>query len=114
MNSSGSLLILMGLVFCLCFVWDQKIIQCRNKIRLFQSHLFIYLGVVAYAEVRSTNDNRSKAICDVLLELGATVVKKFTNEVTHVIFKEGTKRTKTKAQKKGVHLVSVLWVDRYV
>ena len=47
-----------------------------------------------------------------LWQLGATVVKKFTSDVTHVVFKEGSNRTKTKAQKKGIHLVSVLWVEK--
>ena len=68
--------------------------------------------VIAYVEVRTTNDNRSEAIRRELKQLGATVVKKFSNDVTHVVFKEGTNRTKTRAQKKGVHFVSVLWVDR--
>lgn len=62
--------------------------------------------------MRSTNDNRSDAIRKELEQLGATVTKKFTEDVTHVIFKEGSKRTKTKAAKNKCHLVSVLWVDR--
>ena len=73
---------------------------------------FYISDVVAYVEVRTTNDNRSEAVRRELEQLGATVVKKFTNDVTHVVFKEGSNRTKTKAQKKGVHFVSVLWVDR--
>ena len=68
--------------------------------------------MVAYVEVRTTNDNRSAAVRRELQLLGASVVKKFTNDVTHVVFKEGSNRTKTKAQKTGVHFVSVLWVDR--
>ncbi|VDH90459.1 microcephalin [Mytilus galloprovincialis] len=68
-------------------------------------------NVIAYVEVRSTNDNRSDAIRKELEQLGATVTKKFTEDVTHVIFKEGSKRTKTKAAKNKCHLVSVLWVD---
>lgn len=41
---------------------------------------------------------------------------RFTNDepVTHVIWKDGKKSTKDKALKRGLHLVSVLWVDRYV
>lgn len=70
--------------------------------------------VIAYVEVRTTNDNRSEAIRKELENLGAMVTKKFTDDVTHVIFKEGSKRTKTKAMKNKCHLVSVLWVDRYV
>ncbi|KAK3091918.1 hypothetical protein FSP39_023727 [Pinctada imbricata] len=67
--------------------------------------------VVAYVEVRSGHDNRSRAVCKELVQLGAVVEKKFTDDVTHVIFKEGSKRTINKAQKKGIHLLSVLWVD---
>lgn len=73
---------------------------------------FLFTDVVAYVEVRSTNDNRSKAICRELVQLGAVVAKTFTDDVTHVVLKEGSKRTINKATKKGVHLVSVLWVDR--
>lgn len=47
--------------------------------------------VVAYVEVRSTNDNRSKAICRELVQLGAVVAKTFTDDVTHVVLKEGSK-----------------------
>lgn len=72
----------------------------------------LFTDVVAYVEVRSTNDNRSKAICRELVQLGAVVAKTFTDDVTHVVLKEGSKRTINKATKKGVHLVSVLWVDR--
>ncbi|KAJ8306383.1 hypothetical protein KUTeg_016928, partial [Tegillarca granosa] len=61
--------------------------------------------VVAYVEVRSANDNRSSAIRKELEQLGAVDI------VTHVIFKEGSKRTKNKAKKMGIYLVSVLWVD---
>lgn len=68
-------------------------------------------NVTAYVEVRSTNDNRSEAICKELEILGAVVTKKFTDDVTHVVFKEGSKRTKNKATKNKIHLVSVLWVD---
>lgn len=73
---------------------------------------FLFTDVVTYVEVRSTNDNRSKAICRELVQLGAVVAKTFTDDVTHVVLKEGSKRTINKATKKGVHLVSVLWVDR--
>ena len=87
-----------------------------NPKLLFFSHhrinLFSSADVVAYVEVRTTNDNRSAAVRRELQLLGATVVKKFTDDVTHVVFKEGSNRTKTKAQKKDVHFVSVLWVDR--
>ncbi|XP_069126699.1 LOW QUALITY PROTEIN: microcephalin-like [Argopecten irradians] len=71
----------------------------------------ILKDVVAYVEVRSTNDNRTKAICKELENLGARIQKTFTDDVTHVVYKRGCKRTRTKAQKRDVFLVSVLWVD---
>ncbi|KAK7491990.1 hypothetical protein BaRGS_00016836, partial [Batillaria attramentaria] len=72
----------------------------------------ILKDVVAYVEVRTANDNRSAAVKRVLERMGAKVEEKFTDEVTHVIFKEGKKRTHDRAVKRGVHLVSVLWVDQ--
>ncbi|KAH3697810.1 hypothetical protein DPMN_085320 [Dreissena polymorpha] len=71
-----------------------------------------FSDVVAYAEVRTGNDNRSESVRRELEQLGATVVRKFEDNVTHVVFKEGSKRTLNKATKKGVHLVSVLWVEK--
>ncbi|XP_041359251.1 microcephalin-like [Gigantopelta aegis] len=72
----------------------------------------ILSDVVAFVDVRTKNDNRSRGISCVLEQLGARVVDKFTNDVTHVIFKEGKKMTINKATKKGIHLVSVLWIDQ--
>ena len=69
--------------------------------------------VVAFVEVRTANDNRSAAVTRVLERMGARVEEKLSEGVTHVIFKEGKKRTRDRAQKLGAHLVSVLWVDRY-
>nr|XP_054772049.1 bromodomain-containing protein DDB_G0270170-like [Lytechinus pictus] len=67
--------------------------------------------VVAYIEVRTKTENRSKGVSKQLELLGAKVEKKFTNDVTHVVWKDGKKSTRDKAVKKGVRLVSVLWVD---
>ncbi|XP_071807312.1 microcephalin-like isoform X2 [Asterias amurensis] len=69
--------------------------------------------VVAYVEVRTKTENRSNSVRKQLERLGATVVMRFTNDepVTHVIWKDGKKSTKDKALKRGLHLVSVLWVD---
>lgn len=75
-------------------------------------NLLMLTDVVAYVEVRTGAENRSRAVMKELALLGATLVTKLTNEVTHVIFKEGRKSTKERALKKGLHLVSVLWVDR--
>ncbi|XP_041484035.1 uncharacterized protein LOC121430730 isoform X3 [Lytechinus variegatus] len=67
--------------------------------------------VVAYIEVRTKTENRSKGVSKQLEILGAKIEKKFTNDVTHVVWKDGKKSTRDKAVKKGVRLVSVLWVD---
>ncbi|XP_020614774.1 uncharacterized protein LOC110052923 [Orbicella faveolata] len=75
------------------------------------SHDKILEGVVAFIEARSNTENRFEGISKQMEMLGATVVKKFTPEVTHVIFKDGKKTTRDKAIKKGIHLVSVLWVE---
>ena len=40
------------------------------------------------------------------------VSKTFNKQVTHVVFKDGYQSTWEKAQKRGVKLVSVLWVDK--
>ncbi|XP_064606800.1 microcephalin-like [Liolophura sinensis] len=71
----------------------------------------ILKDVTAYVDVFSSKDSRSKSVTQVLEQLGATVRKKFTDNVTHVIYKEGTQKTLNKARKTGVHLLSVLWVD---
>lgn len=68
-------------------------------------------GVVAFIEVRSNTENRFEGISKQMEMLGAKVVKKLTPEVTHVIFKDGKKATRERALKKGIHLVSVLWVE---
>lgn len=84
---------------------------------LFIIHIHAYFHlenteVVAYVEVRSGNDNRSAAIAQELRHLGARVEPTFTDAVTHVVFKEGLRRTWIKALKRKVHLVSVSWIDR--
>ncbi|RUS75132.1 hypothetical protein EGW08_017116 [Elysia chlorotica] len=68
-------------------------------------------GVVAFVEVRSSNDNRSAAIAHELSQLGAKVEPTFSDEVTHVVYKEGLKRTWNRATKRGVPMVSVSWID---
>ncbi|KAJ7387603.1 BRCA1 associated RING domain 1 [Desmophyllum pertusum] len=75
------------------------------------SHDKILEGVVAFIEVRSNTENRFEGISKQMEMLGAMVVKKLTPEVTHVIFKDGKKTTRERALKKGVHVVSVLWVE---
>ena len=60
------------------------------------------------------NENRSKAVCRELILLGAQIEDNFTDQVTHVIFKDGKKKTFERATKLGLYVVSVLWVERYV
>ncbi|XP_074847279.1 microcephalin [Carettochelys insculpta] len=71
-------------------------------------------GVTAYVEVWSSNrtENYSKTFAQQLLDMGAKVSKTFNKQVTHVVFKEGHLATWRKAQKTGVKLVSVLWVEK--
>ncbi|CAN0254998.1 unnamed protein product [Lampetra planeri] len=69
--------------------------------------------VVAYVDVWSSShkDNYTWAFSKQLLMMGATVSRRFTKNVTHVIFKDGLESTWSKAMRTGVKLVSVLWVD---
>ncbi|XP_049646568.1 microcephalin isoform X2 [Suncus etruscus] len=46
------------------------------------------------------------------MQMGAKVSKTFNKKVTHVVFKDGYQSTWDKAQRMGVKLVSVLWVDK--
>jgi len=68
--------------------------------------------VVAYADVWSDRDNRSECVRRQLMALGAEVVRKYNKTVTHVVFKEGSIATLKNAQKKGLHVVSVLWIEK--
>ncbi|KAK4312922.1 hypothetical protein Pmani_015693 [Petrolisthes manimaculis] len=68
-------------------------------------------GVVAYVEVRMEGDNRSGVIMDQLKALGASVQDRLNQTVTHVIFKDGTKSVFMRARKRGLHILSSLWVE---
>ncbi|XP_022426551.1 microcephalin isoform X4 [Delphinapterus leucas] len=70
--------------------------------------------VVAYVEVWSASgtENYSKTFTNQLADMGAKVSKTFNKQVTHVVFKDGYQSTWAKAQKRGVKLVSVLWVEK--
>ncbi|KAF7246833.1 Microcephalin, partial [Varanus komodoensis] len=72
------------------------------------------IGVVAYVEVWSSSrtENYSETFIQQLLDMGAKVSKTFNKQVTHVIFKDGLSSTWNKAQKVGVKVVSVLWVEK--
>ncbi|XP_054886104.1 microcephalin [Poeciliopsis prolifica] len=70
--------------------------------------------VVAYVDVWSSDKraNYSKPFIQQLEEMGARVSKGFNKQVTHVVFSNGHQATWTKAKKRDVQLVSVLWVGR--
>ncbi|XP_077781467.1 microcephalin [Podarcis muralis] len=74
----------------------------------------VLTGVVAYVEVWSSSrtENYSKSFTQQLIDMGAKVSKTFNKQVTHVIFKEGLSSTWNRAQKAGIKLVSVLWVEK--
>ncbi|NXN36281.1 MCPH1 protein, partial [Rhinoptilus africanus] len=70
--------------------------------------------ITAFVEVWSSNrtENYSKTFEQQLLDMGAKVSKTLNKHVTHVIFKDGRLATWRKAQKMGVKIVSVLWVEK--
>ncbi|XP_032878183.1 microcephalin isoform X2 [Amblyraja radiata] len=74
----------------------------------------ILQDVVAFVNVWSSNrtENYSKSFEEDLVDMGARVLKFFNKHVTHVVFKDGHESVWKKAQKTGVKLVSVLWVER--
>ncbi|NXJ91675.1 MCPH1 protein, partial [Corythaixoides concolor] len=70
--------------------------------------------ISAFVDVWSSNrtENYSKTFEQQLLNMGAKVSKTLNKHVTHVVFKDGRSTTWRKAQKMGVKIVSVLWVER--
>ncbi|NWS61477.1 MCPH1 protein, partial [Chunga burmeisteri] len=70
--------------------------------------------ISAFVDVWSSNrtENYSKTFQQQLLDMGAKVSKSLNKHVTHVVFKDGHLSTWRKAQKMGVKLVSVLWVEK--
>ncbi|KFO62209.1 Microcephalin, partial [Corvus brachyrhynchos] len=70
--------------------------------------------ISAFVEVWSSSrtENYSKTFEQQLLDMGAKVSKTLNKHVTHVVFKDGRLTTWKKAQKMGVKIVSVLWVEK--
>ncbi|NXG89464.1 MCPH1 protein, partial [Stercorarius parasiticus] len=70
--------------------------------------------ITAFVEVWSSSrtENYSKTFEQQLLDMGAKVSKTLNKQVTHVVFKDGRLATWRKAQKMGVKIVSVLWVEK--
>ncbi|KAK7077429.1 hypothetical protein SK128_024123, partial [Halocaridina rubra] len=73
--------------------------------------ILILQDIVAHVDVRISGDNCSEAVKAQLVALGAQVRDKLTPDVTHVVFREGNRNTYKRATKRGLHLVSVLWVE---
>lgn len=65
---------------------------------------------MAFVDVRTGSDNRSKSIASEVERLGAIVVPHFSKKVTHVIFKDGSKPIYDKAKAMGIPIVSYLWI----
>ncbi|CAN0182539.1 unnamed protein product [Lampetra fluviatilis] len=86
---------------------------CERLLMIAYNHVHCFTDVVAYVDVWSSShrDNYTWAFSKQLLMMGATVSRRFTKNVTHVIFKDGLESTWSKAMRTGVKLVSVLWVD---
>ncbi|XP_072416661.1 microcephalin isoform X1 [Chiloscyllium punctatum] len=78
------------------------------------SKRMVLQDVVAFVDVWSSSktENYSKPFIGHLTDMGATVLKYFNKQVTHVVFKDGHESVWKKAKKTGVKLVSVLWVER--
>ncbi|NXP46347.1 MCPH1 protein, partial [Heliornis fulica] len=70
--------------------------------------------ISAFVEVWSSNrtENYSKTFEHQLIDMGAKVCKTLNKSVTHVVFKDGRLATWKKAEKMGVKIVSVLWVEK--
>ncbi len=65
---------------------------------------------MAFVDVRTGSDNRSKSIATEMEKMGAEVVGNFSKRVTHVVFKDGSKPIYDKAKAAGIPVVSYLWV----
>ncbi|CAL4139567.1 unnamed protein product, partial [Meganyctiphanes norvegica] len=75
------------------------------------SSILVLQDVIAYVEVRIGCDNRSAVVIEKLKSLGAEIRNKLTTDVTHVIFKDGSKATFNRAKKRKIYIVSSLWVE---
>ncbi|XP_018026571.1 uncharacterized protein LOC108681994 [Hyalella azteca] len=72
----------------------------------------ILKGVTVFVDVRSSDgSNRSAAMRERLAALGADVRLKLTQDVTHVVFRDGLKSTYQVSTRRGLYLVSCTWVE---
>ncbi|XP_064486340.1 microcephalin-like isoform X2 [Ornithodoros turicata] len=68
-------------------------------------------GVRAFVEVRCGTEDISVGLMALLEKLGATVLKRMSHTVTHVVFRQGRRSTRKKALEWNIPMVSPLWVD---
>ena len=69
-------------------------------------------GVKIFVDFRTGHENLGGAIENKAAEIGATIAKKLTGDVTHVIFKDGSLVNYKKAKKLGAHIVSMAWLEK--
>ena len=69
-------------------------------------------GVKMFVDFRTGHENLGGAIEKKAAEIGATIAKKLTADVTHVIFKDGSLVNYKKAKKLGAHIVSMAWLEK--
>lgn len=62
-------------------------------------------------EVRSQAENRSRAIAQELRDLGVTVSDRLGPNITHIVYRQGCRRTAQWAERHDVPLVSVSWIQ---
>jgi microcephalin len=67
-------------------------------------------GLTFFVEVREGRDNRTRSIQASLRQLGANISETITRHVTHVIFLNGTRANFEKAKKRGLPILSILWI----
>uniref|UniRef100_A0A670YN48 BRCT domain-containing protein n=1 Tax=Pseudonaja textilis TaxID=8673 RepID=A0A670YN48_PSETE len=99
------------LLFFLNFRPHLQAINLKSK---YMRPFTIWMSKISYVEVWSSSrtENYSKAFTQQLLDMGAKISKTLNKQVTHVIFKDGFLSTWNRAQKAGIKLVSVLWVEK--
>ncbi|GAB6033458.1 BRCA1 associated RING domain 1 [Chamberlinius hualienensis] len=71
----------------------------------------ILKGLIAYVDIRSGEENRTETFKYLLRTMGATVTPGLNKTVTHVIFRDGPKKTYEKAKKRGLFILSAAWVS---
>ena len=69
-------------------------------------------GVKIFVDFRTGHENLGGAIEKKAEEIGASIAKKLTGDVTHVIFKDGSLVNYKKAKKLGAHIVSMAWLEK--